>query len=247
MLFNYFKKRKKIKCLNVKKTSNFKQTNVKNNNKKTIIIEKELKIIYDAIDKINKDSRIKCNKETLLKNSVCPKCSSTKIIDKISRIKGDIHGESSSYSSFNGQVSHNKIDGEIDTFAINKCSDCKNEWNKEVSNPFMIDYDFIAMQMHFIIKSEHKCVNCVFDSTDPTEKYSSLDEKIKSIRRSQGDGWLNDIMSLWVGMHIDSYKLYIKTNDFGGFCERNSKDWDIEAYKNLGLVEFTEEELNDIK
>lgn len=59
-------------------------------------------------------------------NNVCPKCGSTKVVDKISQLKGEINGSSFGYYGY----SHGSIHGTMDTLEINKCNDCTNEWKK---------------------------------------------------------------------------------------------------------------------
>lgn len=246
MIFDFFKIFKKANRLKSEHEEVIKKPATKKDIKKASIIREELALVYARIDAYNKEVRIKCEEETTLKNNVCPNCSSTNTIDKISQVKGEIHGNSSSYGGFGGYSSHSKIDGEMNTHAVNKCSDCNNEWVKETPLPFILDCDFIAMQTYFVIKSEHTSANCTFDATDPLESFSTIEEKRESLKRTR-DGWIADIIGFWSGIHIETLELFTKTNDRRSFCERHIKDWDIQHYKSIGLVEFTEEELNITK
>ena len=73
-------------------------------------------------------------------NSICPKCKSTKVVDKISQLKGEINGSSAGYgygSLFGGGYhSSGSIHGSLDTLEINKCNECGNEWKKIKYNHF---------------------------------------------------------------------------------------------------------------
>ena len=151
---------------------------------------KRYNIAKEYVDKEN----AKIDKE----NSVCPKCGSHNIINHIKRVKGEVHGGGShrSYSSashilFSGSYSHgsygsSKIDGELDTFPVNKCKDCGNEWaitEKEKVSDYNNDefsrYDSIAPCHLFRRVNEYLYMK--YDPYDVTEKFNSLQEKLDDL------------------------------------------------------------------
>jgi len=69
-------------------------------------------------------------------NEICPKCSSNKVVDKISQLKGEINGTSFGSMSFGSGYSSGSIHGSMDTYEINKCNDCGNEWKKVTYNNY---------------------------------------------------------------------------------------------------------------
>jgi ribosomal protein S27AE len=128
-------------------------------------------------------------------NSICPKCGSQNVINHIKRVKGEVHGGGShssySYAShilFGGSYIHNsygssKIDGELDTFPVNKCKDCGNEWALkekktvyEYKNDDFSRYDSIAPGYLFSRVEEY--FGMKYDPYDVTEKFNSLQEKL---------------------------------------------------------------------
>ena len=65
-----------------------------------------------------------------IKNSVCPKCGGKNIINRFVKIQGEIDGHSHGYS-FSG--SYGTMEGKINTFKVNECKACGNQW--EVAEP----------------------------------------------------------------------------------------------------------------
>lgn len=157
------------------------------------------RMIDEFLDKYNRD---RCSQEakeynkrdewSRKLNSICPKCGSTHIINTISRTKGEIKGQgkSSSSSSFSSGLftsssstnssSHFNIDGELDTYPINKCSECGHEWN--ISNPeyptienIYEDYDsYLPAYLRHRIE---EYLDMEYDPYDYTENYDSLEDK----------------------------------------------------------------------
>ena len=87
--------------------------------------------------------------EVAQKNTVCPVCGSKNRIHKFVRTKGQLDGSlggsSSGYSSLFGGYSHGsisgKIHGELDTFEVNECKDCGNQWKVvEPRHKYLSDY-----------------------------------------------------------------------------------------------------------
>src|ERR1035437_8259100 len=61
-----------------------------------VVFGSENKRLNTKLDK----ERKKENKRVKDSNEICPKCKSTKVVDKISQLKGELNGSSSSSSSF---------------------------------------------------------------------------------------------------------------------------------------------------
>lgn len=115
-----------------------------------------------------KKDREQCEK----KNAVCPICGSKNRINKFVRTKGQLdgslNGSSSGYGSLFGGYSHGsvsgKIHGELDTFQVNECRDCGNQW--EVAKPehtYVSDYSYDPWSIHsgdvgFLYRSIWNCL-----------------------------------------------------------------------------------------
>lgn len=137
---------------------------------KQLEIEQFETVYNETIKTLNEKIRIKNEKyyETETKriideNSICPKCKSTKVVDKISQLKGEINGSSSGsgYTSIFGGSYHSSgsIRGSIDTLEINKCNECGNEWKKTHYNHFgTTSFDtklrYLRHSVEFFVKDE---------------------------------------------------------------------------------------------
>lgn len=95
-------------------------------------------------------------KEVEKANSTCPICGSKNRIHKFVRTKGQLDGSlggsSSGYSSLFGGYSHGsvsgKIHGELDTFEVNECKDCGNQWKVvEPRHKYLSDYRINAWSL----------------------------------------------------------------------------------------------------
>ena len=87
------------------------------------------------------------------KNAVCPICGSKNRINKFVRLQGSLDGKSQ--GSYGGSLfgsygySHGSIHGEMDTFQVNECRDCGNQW--EVAKPehsHISDYEYNPWSIH---------------------------------------------------------------------------------------------------
>ena len=151
-------------------------------------------------DKLNSESTKyikKDNKRIKDANEICPKCSSKKVVDKISQLKGEINGSSSTYGggSFLGGFSSfgsGSIHGSMDTFEINKCNECGNEWKK-------ISYNHYGCP--------------------------SWDEKMRFLRASiryfnnkseeQEPSYVKEVRDFWVGTKLEILSLLFTRTNFG--------------------------------
>ena len=126
------------------------------------------------------------------KNSKCPKCGSTNIVNHIRRTKGEIHGSghvsghSSHYSGLFSSSSssylsgHSKIDGKLDTLPVNRCNDCGNEWMIEEAkyeSPFDIFSTYSSHYPDWLFLRLDSYFELTYDPDDITDECNSLKEK----------------------------------------------------------------------
>jgi len=88
------------------------------------------KIISDECEKIREIASDKSSKDELDRkrktDSICPKCRSETIVNKISRVQGSVHGSFS--------LGFGDVDGSTDTNSVNHCNSCGNQWKKYKTN-----------------------------------------------------------------------------------------------------------------
>ena len=157
------------------------------------------KMIIDFLSNYRKELQEKSykryaekKKEADEKNSTCPRCGSKNVVHKITRTKGEIHGEgtSSSYGSLGGSIfgvsgylsgnGHSTIDGELDTLQINRCKDCEEEWNiEEVEESLhygdvFCNYDSFAPG--FLYRRVEEYYEMKYDPKDVKNEFNSLEE-----------------------------------------------------------------------
>ena len=125
-------------------------------------------------------------------NSTCPKCGSKNVVHKVVRGKGEIHGSgtSSISGSFGGGLlgvgghicggGSSHIDGEFDTYPVNRCKDCENEWNvEEVDGPSYYGNAFSTYESFsptFLFRRVEEYYDMKYDPYDVKNKFSSLEE-----------------------------------------------------------------------
>ena len=156
------------------------------------------KLICDYLSAYRKEEKEKNEleyekrkEEAEKKNSKCPKCGSTNVINHIKRTKGEIHGSgtihgssSSSYSLFYSSnhsylSGRSKIDGELDTLPVNKCADCGNEWAIEKAKyeePINI-FSYSSTYSGQLFRRLEEYVEMQYNPNDVTEECNSLEEK----------------------------------------------------------------------
>lgn len=125
-------------------------------------------------------------------NSVCPKCGSKNVVNKVVRGKGEIHGSGSSSisGSFGGGLlgigghmygsGKSNIDGEFDTYPVNRCKDCEHEWNiveferKETVDDFS---HYSSISPGYLYRRVEDFLEMKYDPTDIKDDCNSLEEK----------------------------------------------------------------------
>ena len=156
------------------------------------IYELESKRLNDKLDeersKYNEKEKINFEKS----NGTCPKCSSTKVVDKISQLKGEINGSSSISGSLGGMFGSGSIHGSIDTLEINKCTECSNEWKKVPYNSNG------AQSWENKIRYLRLSINNLVEKPDGKEPY-----------------YINCARDFWSGTKLDTLLLLIKNEHIG--------------------------------
>jgi len=150
-----------------------------------------LEAYYEEEEKKCREKRKKAKKNADTLNSICPKCYSKNIIQTIVRQKGELHGTNYSSSSIDNSLfgfstyssSHGKIDGNLDTYPINKCKDCGHEWNVAVpekveENDIYRPYSsYIPEYLYYRIE---EYLDMTYNPYDEKEEFNSLEDKQKS-------------------------------------------------------------------
>ncbi|MCK9446396.1 hypothetical protein M0Q50_05845 [bacterium] len=208
-------------------------------------LKADYQLLEQRAEKIAINYNIKSKNETSNSNSICPKCGSTDIIDKINKINGEfngsIDGEYSNSSIFSGYgYIKGSSHGEIDTKSINKCKNCEHEWDKLTSSyKYSSDilYDYYD-KLIFALKAYNYAINPDFNLKDLNEKFSSIEEKRKSlIYNLKYNIYKNEISEFFKDISIEHiydigvYKIYNSTIDSY-----------ITEYKNKTFIEYWNEE-----
>lgn len=165
------------------------------------LISDYLNAYYEEEYKKAQKEQKKYNEIAKEANSVCPKCGSKNIINKIRRTKGEIHGEgyshvypssfllSSSYSS----SSYSNLDGEVDTHPVNKCKDCGNEWAikepQKAAEENIFNNSF-SLKPGFLYRKIRSYFSLKYDPTDIKEECNSLEEVQEK--------YIKDYSGMWV-------------------------------------------------
>ena len=172
-------------------------------------------------------------------NSVCPKCGSKNIINKIKRAKGEVHGDShtystSSYSSFlfgsssySSSHSNSKIDGELDTFPVNKCKDCGNEWNVKTFEKCKVIDDFSQRDSYvpgFLRRRIDEYLEMKYDPSDLTDPCNSLEEKKEAFIKKYSTTYVFDKYRI-APRYMLEYALYNAISPHEYFIEDIKKEY----------------------
>lgn len=129
-------------------------------------------------------------------NTTCPHCGSRNVVNKIIRTKGELHGKGSSVShsysdstfgilgsshySHSYSYGNSKVDGNLDTYPVNRCKDCEHEWYVKYVDVVGAQDDFSTYasccpsQLFYEIKNFLKLE---YDPLDVREECNSLEEK----------------------------------------------------------------------
>lgn len=139
--------------------------------------------LEEEVVEYNKNETIRVKDE----NGTCPKCQSKSVVDKISRLKGEINGQSFGSMTFGTGFSSGSIHGIMDTLEINKCNHCQNEWNK-------IEFK-----------------NCLSTSWESKIRYLGLSiTNLKDYPNRNKPIYINSTIDFWSGTKLEVLSLIIK-------------------------------------
>jgi len=161
------------------------------------VIREYLDNYYKEKEKKELEKKKELEEEIKTANTTCPKCGSEDIINNIKQVKGELHGKgnilgtssSSLFTSSSYLSGSSKIDGELNTYPVNKCKKCGNEW--EIKKIDKDDYDFPdvfnswdCVAPGFLFRKVLGYLDLEFDPHDVNEKFNSLEEKQKDLCKS---------------------------------------------------------------
>lgn len=157
--------------------------------------------------------------------SSCPRCKSTDVIQHFVRTKGEMHGEGNSYGSMSGNFlsisghyhGSSKIDGELDTYPVNKCKTCGHEWvieQPKVENADDVFNSWNSATPNYLYRRIEEYLEMKYDPKDLTDECNSLEEKkVKFIERTSHSSILEPLKT--VPRYMVEYALY---NGITGWC-----------------------------
>lgn len=148
--------------------------------------------LASEIEKYDKKEKKRIKKA----NEICPKCKSTKVVDKISQLKGEINGSSYNSSSFGllggSSYGSGSIHGSMDTLEINKCNECGNEWKKTFYN----NYSTPSWENN--LRFLRIAVNRLHAHPEEKEVY-----------------FIKDARDFWTGTSIELFQLFVERQYLG--------------------------------
>lgn len=237
-MFEYFKKKKAERLAR-------KEEKLQRKLKYRNAIQKEVQRVKDMCGKEASELNDFTQKYASRGNSTCPKCKSTKVVNKVSRIKGDIKGEFSGHSNLLWGESSGNIDGKIDTYDVNRCTECGNEWKKEKAN-FYWGYKRVEekiKQVLWLLEDYHEAENCTFDEDDLKEKYNSLEEKRAALlEKCNTSTRYREVVELWKGISVQAFEfLFFDNFKYDSYYkDKLSKYYDEDRLLSLGFTKLEE-------
>lgn len=206
----------------------------KNTEKKGLTDENlaKLKKQYsDFMEEVSKEAENQnsTNKERREKHdTVCPKCKSTNVNDRIKRFQGNINGQSSGSGwnalSFGESHSSGYIKGKFDTSEVNKCNDCENEWKKWDGSLWTSNHDLIRNRTRSVRISLHtfkEAKEVKWDKFDIKEKFGSLEEKREeSLKNLKTSFSLNSAKRDWANYSLELLEKIFE--EYGSMSDKHS-------------------------
>lgn len=156
-LFGIKRRRAERQALEEARNAKIKSDRQKVYDVRKTIIDDFLKLKYNYYRELAWKDYDKDRAKVKEKNQVCPICKSKNRIDKFLRIQGSLNGHSLGSGSFSGGLFYNSgnythsgsIEGHLDTYVVNECKDCGNQWAKaEPKHAFVSDYDINPYDIH---------------------------------------------------------------------------------------------------
>ena len=221
-IFSFLRRKKKEEVVNTFRIKKIAELSTSEKE----ILRQEYKSFLEKFEERNKTQREEIKEKVRISNSVCPKCNSTNVSDRSRRIKGDINGSSSSFGSsgmFGGSsFCSSSIHGKIDTESVNKCNDCKNEWNKVESwSPYTSSLSDVADILCKALDYIHHCYYKVtLDENNLSEEFSSVVEKRNYLISKIPDYfWVKEAMDIFSDNSIELAQYIIDENVYSSFYE----------------------------
>lgn len=163
-------------------------------------IENKLESDYDK-------ERHKMYQRQELLETTCPKCNSKNVVDKISRIKGEINGSSSGGGSLFGWSSYGSLHGSIDTYDVKKCNNCQHEWKTDVTYPRRKEIKDKLEYIFYVLDAFNDVKRAKFDKNDLKEKFNSKEEKRLAKENEAKNYWaIPEAKKLFGGMKVSIVK-----------------------------------------
>lgn len=209
---------------------------------KVISLKAELKTINEKVSTLASEKWNDGREEEKRRNSICPKCGSIHVNDRIKRQQGEISGEFGgggwSALTFGSSSSYGSISGKMDTNEVNKCNDCQHEWKKYTS-PSTWGGDILRDEVRnvsYLLEAYYNAGNCKFDSLDVEEKYNSLAEKKSALLEEANHSWrLDKAKTFWRGVSLDAFNALAKKQLSEWRLEDFGKYYDEEKLLSLGF------------
>ena len=210
------------------------------------LIKKEFQILKERADKIVEEKDNRNRKEVEETNSICPKCKSKNVNDRIQRLQGEFKGSGSLSgmgilgSGYVSGSSHSS--GKIDTNEINKCNDCGNEW-KKAERKWNYQSKVLKDQfshLRYILDKYKEAFTAEIDKNDLNEKFASDDEKREYLLNEIETGWLSwkkDVQEFFKGVSIETIKEVAEKEAF------KYDGWEAEWFWKLWNERVLEERL----
>jgi hypothetical protein len=182
--------------------------------KKVIAIKTEMKIVDKKASDISYEKYNKGKERDEQLNSICPKCRSKNVNDRIKRqqgfLNGDISGSSWNALTFGSGSLSGRIHGEMDTNEVNKCNDCEHEW-KKYKSPYEGSSACLKGKLEDVLRLlelNYYANNCEFDPMDLKEEYNSLEEKKAALSKEAKENWRwREVGDFWKDISIDTVKV----------------------------------------
>lgn len=204
--------------------------------KRKNIINIEIKALEELTCREASDYNDKQMSEDSSKNNKCPKCSSTDIVEKISRVNGSISGSGSGSFVFGCGSFDSRTSGSTDTAPVNSCRHCGNEWYKSATTRKW-GCDILKERIKLIIwllKDYDDLENIKYNPDDIDEIYNSLEEKQKALRDNfKNHKWyMDDFKKTWKGISIDTIEYLFKEKLYDNYYLESFNKY-FKKYPNL--------------
>lgn len=220
----------------------------KNTEKKGLTDENLVKLkkqYSDFMEEVSKEAENQnsTNKERREKHdTVCPKCKSKNVNDRIKRFQGNINGQSSGSGwnalSFGESHSSGYIKGKFDTSEVNKCNDCENEWKKWDGDKYVYKNSVISqklMSIRLTLSALKDAREVKWDKLDLKEKFNSLEEKrTDALAQLKDNTWLKTSKRFWTNYSLELIEKLFE--EFG-------KGYDLRTWKECYDYKFLREDI----